>query len=201
MKIFFMGQERTIDSDKPEDLKGMMGEPIKNMLATKNEFTIDEAGTITAVNGTDKKKGGDNGMAGMFMQQMNPAAALLKPGAPSFFRFLPAREVGKGDSWTDTMSAEGIVGTTTYTVKDITATDVFLDYAGTGKIDTKREMMGMSMDVKGTLKSSGTVTLDKATGIVKQKTDTTSTESTTNMNGQELNVKARVTSVTNVRTL
>lgn len=201
MNLSIMGQEKTVDSDNPEDLKGMLGEPIKNLLSTKNEFTVDAAGMVTAVAATDKKKSTDNGMASMFMQQTNPAANVLKPGAPSFFKFLPPREVGTGDSWTDSTSAEGIASATTYTVKEITGTEIFLNYTGDGRIDTKREMMGMSMDVKGTIKSSGTVTLDKATGLLKQKTDTMLTETAANLNGQAMNVKAKVTSVTNVRPL
>ena len=87
MNLSVMGQEKSIDSDNPEDLKGMLGEPIKELLNTKNEFTIDGGGKIVSVKGADKKKKSDNGMMGMFMQQMNLGAGIPVEGKPSFLRY------------------------------------------------------------------------------------------------------------------
>ena len=199
MSISVMGQDKTIDSDNPEDLKGTFGQPVKEMLNKKTEFTIDANGIITAVKEEDKKKSDGNDMSAMFMQQMSPATALLKSGRASFFKILPAYEVGKGDSWLDSMTLEGVVTNITTTVKDITASEIILDYVGNGKIDTKKEMMGMSVDMKGNTKSNGTMTLDKATGLLKQKTDTMISDMTANMSGQEMNIKTKVTTVTTLK--
>ena len=201
LNLSIMGQEKSIDSDNPEDLKGMIGEPIKELLNTKNEFTIDANGKIVAVKGESKKKKEDNGMMGMFMQQMNMGAAAPETGSPSVFKILPDYEVGKGDTWADTVAAAGNVIHTSYTVKDITDAEILLDFTSNGKIDTKQQMMGMSAEVKGTVQSSGAITLDKATGILKQKTVTTKTESAVNMNGQEMNTNSKVTSVITVKSL
>lgn len=203
MKLSFsmMGQEKTIDSDKPEDLEGTFGEPIKEMMNTKDEFTVDANGMITAVKGDNKKKANNNGMAAMLTQQLNPGAAVLKPGIPSFFKFFPNSEVDKGDSWTDSLSAEGTSTKTVSTVKDITGNEILVDYIGNGTIDAKKEMMGMSVDVKGNSKSNGTVTLDKTTGLIKQKTDTMLIDTTANLGGQEMNIKTKMTSVITVKVL
>jgi hypothetical protein len=201
LNLSIMGQEKSIDSDNPEDLKGMIGEPIKELLNTKNEFTIDANGKIVAVKGESKKKKDDNGMMGMFMQQMNMGAAAPETGSPSVFKILPDYEVGKGDTWADTVAAAGNVIHTSYTLKDITDAEILLDFTSNGKIDTKQQMMGMSAEVKGTVQSSGAITLDKATGILKQKTVTTKTESAVNMNGQEMNTNSKVTSVITVKSL
>ncbi|RYF84004.1 MAG: hypothetical protein EON98_09800, partial [Chitinophagaceae bacterium] len=138
MNLSIMGQEKSIDSDNPDDLKGMLGEPIKELVNTKNEFTVDSKGKIIAVKGEDKKKKADNGMMGMFMQQMNMGSAAPATGSPSFFKVLPDYEVGKGDSWVDTAAAAGNVMMTSYTVKDITDSEILLDFTGDGKLDTKQ---------------------------------------------------------------
>ena len=201
MNLSVMGQEKSIDSDNPEDLKGMLGEPIKELLNTKNEFTIDGGGKIVSVKGADKKKKSDNGMMGMFMQQMNLGAGIPLEGKPSFFKVLPDYEVGKGDTWSDTMAVEGNVMNTSYKVKDITESEIIVDYISDGRIDTKQDMMGMSVAVKGNVKTNGAITLDRATGLLKQKTVTNITETASNLNGQEMNINSKSTSVITVKSL
>lgn len=199
MNISLMGQEKSIDSDNPEDLKGMLGEPIKELINTKNEFAIDGSGKIVSVKGSEKKKKADNGMMGMFMQQMNLGSGLPMEGKPSFFKVLPDYEVGKGDSWSDTLAAEGNVMNTQYTVKDITDAEIIVDYITNGNIDTKQDMMGMSVEVKGKVKLNGAITLDRATGLMKQKTITNLTETASNLNGQEMNINSKSTTVITVK--
>ncbi|HEY0040023.1 MAG TPA: DUF6263 family protein [Flavisolibacter sp.] len=201
MNLSVMGQEKSIDSDNPEDLKGMLGEPIKELLNAKNEFTIDGGGKIVSVKGADKKKKSDNGMMGMFMQQMNLGAGIPVEGKPSFFKVLPDYEVGKGDTWSDTIAVEGNVMNTSYKVKDITESEIIVDYISDGRIDTKQDMMGMSVVVKGNVKTNGAITLDRATGLLKQKTVTNITETASNLNGQEMNINSKSTSVITVKSL
>jgi hypothetical protein len=201
MNLSIMGQEKSIDSDNPEDLKGMLGDPIKDILASKNEFTVDASGKIVAVKAAEKKGKAGNGMMDMFLQGMNVGAASPTEGASSFFKILPAQEVGKGDTWKDSTSTAGTTMLTSYTVKDITDTEIVLDFVSDGTLDTKQDMMGMSVTVKGTIKSNGGITLDKATGLPKQKTVTTITDSAANLNGQEMNTKAKSTAVITVKAI
>jgi len=199
MNISIMGQEKSIDSDNPEDLKGMIGEPIKELLNTRNEFTVNNVGKIVAVKGGSKKKSADNGMAGMFLQQMNLGSGLPAVGQASFFKVLPDYEVGKGDTWTDTVSASGTTMKTVYTLKDITDNEILIDYISDGKVDTKQDVMGTSIEVKGTVKMNGAMTLDKATGLLKQKTITNKTETASNFGGQEMNINSKSTTVVTVK--
>ncbi|MDQ6610707.1 MAG: hypothetical protein M3Y85_12890, partial [Bacteroidota bacterium] len=55
-----MGKDYKIDSDNKDDMNGKFGEPIKKMMNTKYEFTVDEKGKILAVKGDDKKKKNDD---------------------------------------------------------------------------------------------------------------------------------------------
>lgn len=204
MKLSFslMGKDYTIDSDNKEDLEGQFGGPIKEMMQQKYEFTVDANGKITNVK-ADKKKSDDGGsMLGMMMPGMNAAAAVPAVGNPSVFKFLPeGREVGKGDTWTDSISTADNQTKTTYTIKDITDAEVLLDFTEDGKVKATQSAMGMSVDVTSTSKSTGTVRLDKATGLLKQRTATTDTESNMNMGGREMSSTMKITAVTTVKSL
>lgn len=204
LNFSLMGQEKKFDSDNKEDLNSDMGEPLKKVIETKNEFTVDGSGKITAVKEDEvKKKKEDNSkdMMGMFMSQMNVGTASPITGNASLFKVLPDYEVVKGDTWTDTSSINGNRFKTVYNLKDITASDILVDFTGDGNINSKQEMMGMSMDIKGTIKTSGTVTIDKVTGLMKQKTTISTTETNSNIAGQDINSTTKMTSVTTVKTL
>ena len=202
MKLSFslMGKDYTVDSDNKEDMEGQFGAPVKEIMKQKYEFTVDAKGKITDVKSDNKKADESAGMMGMMMPGMNAAAAVPKAGNPSVFKFLPdGREVGKGDSWVDSVSTADNHSKTTYTVKDITDNEVVLDYTEEGKVKAKQEAMGMSLDVTSISKTSGIITLDKATGILKQKTATTDTESNMNMGGREMSTTMKMTAVTTVK--
>jgi len=204
MKLSFslMGKDYTVDSDNKQDMEGQFGDPIKQIMKQKYEFTVDANGKITDVKSDNKKADEGAGMLGMMMPGMNGAAAVPKAGNPSVFKFLPdGREVGKGDSWTDSISTADNQSKTIYTVKDITDNEIVLDFTEDGKVKTKQETMGMSFDVASVTKSTGTITLDKATGILKQKTATTDTESNMNMGGREMNSTMKMTAVTTVKSI
>ena len=202
MNFSLMGRDFSVDSDKKEDMEGQFGEPIKQIMQQKYEFTVDASGKITNVK-QDKKKGDESaGMLGMMMPGMNAAAAVPKVGNPSAFKYLPdGKEVGKGDTWVDSVSTAENKSKTTYTVKEITDTEIVLDFTEEGKIKAAQSTMGMSVDVTSTSKSTGTITLDKGTGILKQKTATTDTESNMNMGGREMNTTTKITAVTTVKTI
>lgn len=204
MNLSAMGKDLSIDSDNKQDMDGQMGEPIKKLMQEKYVFTVDATGKITGVKSDEKKKKDEEGgnMMSMMMPGMNSGAAVPKVGAASAFKILPdGRDVSKGDSWTDSTNTDGNHSVTIYTVKDITDADVLLDFTQEGTTKTTQSAMGMSVDVTGTTKSSGTVTINRATGIMKQRTATVSTDSSMNMGGQEMASKTKMTIVTTVKTL
>ena len=195
-----MGQDMSADSDNPKDLDGRLGGPIKEIMKQKQEFTIDATGKVTTVKNANKEKG-DAGMMGMMMPGMNAGAMMAVAGQPSLFKILPDREVSKGDTWTDSVNTEGNKSKTVYTVKDVTAQEILLDYTGDGTTKTTQSAMGMSADVSSTMKTSGTVILDKATGLLKQKTLTSHADSNMTMNGNDMSSTTKMTVVTTVKIL
>ncbi|HET7897516.1 MAG TPA: DUF6263 family protein, partial [Flavisolibacter sp.] len=203
---FTMGsQEMKVDSDNPNDLNGMLGQPVKEIMSQKPEFTIDALGKIISVK-KDKTKDTDEegaaaGMMGMMLPGMDLSSAVPQEGNPSLFQVLPNHEVKIGDSWTDSINIEGNQNLTTYLVKDINDKDVVLDYKGRGKTITSKEAMGMKVDVNADNRTTGSIVIDKASGIIKQKTSTNTTETTMNLGGREMTSTIKTTMVTNVKPL
>lgn len=203
MKIAFRSgaQEMKLDSDNPKDLSGPLGEPVKEIMSQKPEFTIDAAGKVIAVKKDSKKKEDSPeaaGMMTMLMPGMNVSDAMPKEGRPSLFQVLPNREVSIGDTWTDSVNAEGNKSITVYKVKNITDKEIILDFDGTGSSVSSQSVMGQTIDLNATTKGAGSVILDKATGILKQKTITSTTETAMNFAGREMTSTAKATSVMNV---
>lgn len=196
-----MGQDMNADSDNPGDLQGQLGEPIKQIMKQKQAFTVDATGLVTSVKTDAKKDKEDGGTMSMMMPGMGGASVMAITGQPSLFKILPAREVAKGDTWTDSVNTEGNKSKTVYTVKDITAGEILLDYTGESNIKTKQSAMGMSSDITAQTKNTGTITLDKATGLLKQKTLTANTESSVNAGGQDMNMTSKMNVVMTVKTL
>ena len=196
-----MGQDMSADSDNPSDLKGQLGEPVKQIMKQKQEFTVDATGLVSNVKESEKKDKTDGGMGSMMMPGMNTASVMAVAGQPSLFKILPSRDVAKGDTWTDSINTEGNKNKTVYTVKDITANEVLLDYTGESDTKTKQSQMGMSMDVTAASKNTGTITLDRATGLLKQKTMTSNTESSMSVGGQDMNMTSKMTVVMTVKPL
>jgi hypothetical protein len=204
MNFTLGSQQLKVDSDNPQDLNGMLGQPVKDIMNQKPEFTIDATGKIVAVKKDEKKKtdaAANAGMMGMMLPGMDMASALPEEGNPSIFQVLPNREVGIGDTWTDSLNVEGNKNVTVYTVKNITDKDVTLDFKGEGTTLTSREAMGMKVDVNANSRSTGSIVLDKATGIIRQKTTTNTTETTMNLGGREMTSTIKTTAVTNVTSL
>lgn len=197
-----MGQDMSADSDNPSDLQGQLGEPIKQIMKQKQEFTVDASGLVTSVKADEKSKKDDAGASGMMMPGLSNASIVAVAGQPSLFKILPSREVAKGDSWTDSTNTGSNKGTTAYTVKEITDKDVLLDFTGESTMKTTQSMMGMTANVTGNIKVSGTVTLDKTTGLLKQKTFTSNTDSViSTTGGQDMNTTSKMTVVMTVKPL
>lgn len=193
MNISMMGRDMKADSDNPQDLEGQLGGPMKEVLNRKTDFTVDQYGTVTLVKADEKKSGeqAGGGMMGMMMPGMNMGGEALAAGQPSLFKVLPARVVAKGDTWTDSTGAGDNKSRTSYTVKDITDSEILLDFTGDLKSKGTQTQMGMSVDVSTSGTVSGTVVLDKASGLLKQKTVVSNVNSAINMSGNELTATSK----------
>jgi hypothetical protein len=170
-----MGNSQSFDSEKEEDRKGEMGKIMEKSLKNKYKMTVDAYGKITSLKADDDnpnatKNSEADAMAGLASTQLGFNLGLPKTGDASVFKILPAKEIAQGDTWTDSSSANGQKITTAYKVNSITATDIILDYTSDISINTTQQIMGTDASIKSDDKVTGQITLDKTTGLLKQKT-------------------------------
>lgn len=202
LKVNFegMGQSQAYDSEKESDRNSEMGKNLEKGLKNKYTMTVDPYGKITAVKADDdnpnkvKDTTGGQDMMGDMMGGLMEGFDLPQVGETTEFAILPAKEVSKGDTWTDSASADkDAKRKASYKVADITANEIVLDYTEDVATKTTKENMGMEVAIDKKDKNTGKITLDRKTGLLKQKTVTTQTSGTASVMGQEIPLDAKST--------
>ena len=172
-----MGNMQRFDSEKEEDRKGQMGKMMEKSLKNKYTMTVDHYGMVKAVqierDSADRGKNAEQEqLAELASAQLGFKGGAPKAGDPSFFKILPVKTIKEGDTWMDSSFVNGQKRTAVYSVSRITGTDIILDYTETVNINSKQQIMGQEAAIKGDEKIVGQITLDKNTGLLKQKTAT-----------------------------
>jgi hypothetical protein len=195
LEFSVMGTNYTIDSDSKHDMEGDLGESIRELMKRKCQFTVDGSGRVIAVKtgqqtaGTKKKKSKDEDSETDITLDIYSAANMPTVGEPSLFKFLPEGcEVKKGDTWTVNTGTPSNQSKTTFTLQKVSKKEMLLSFVDE-KISTsseKGEVMTTSIE-----KTSGTVRIDRATGLLKQKTALSNTEMPGNTNGNKVIVKTK----------
>lgn len=195
-------QNESFDSEKDAG-KGEVGKLLEKSLKNKYTMTLDPTGKVISVKGDDDNRNDTSqniaDMAGLLSAQLGLNLALPKAGEASSFKILPEREVGVGDTWTDSSSTEGQTRKTNYSVKSITGTEILLDYTEQLNINTQQQIMGVDANIVTNDKTTGTIVLDKATGLMKQKTSATEEEGTIEAQGQKIPIKGKTNVTVTVR--
>lgn len=186
-----MGNTQSFDSEKEGDRNGQLGKMLEKSLKNKYKMNVDAYGNITAVTKDDDnpnapKDAEAEALQGIVSSQLGLNFGVPKTGDASFFKILPGKELTKGDSWTDSASAAGQKRTTVYTVSDITENEVVLNYTEQIDINATQQIMGQEANIKANDKITGLVTIDKASGLLKQKTATIDNSSTIEAQGMSI---------------
>lgn len=188
-------QSQSFDSEKDADRNGEIGKMLEKSIKNKYTMTIDPTGMITSVKADDDNPNDSSdqmgGMAGLISAQLGLNIGVPSAGEASSFKILPNREIGVGDSWTDSSSSEGQVKKTSYTVKNISDNEVILDFTEQLDINTTQQIMGMDATIKTNDQTSGTMILDRASGLLKQKKAVMEEEGTMEAQGQSVPVKGK----------
>lgn len=197
-----MGQQQNFDSDKEGDRSGDIGKSMEKSLKNKYTMVIDGSGKIVSIkvdddnpNASDK----EDQLAQMLTAQMGFNFGVPKAGDKSVFALLPDKKLGKGDNWLDSASMEGVKRKTTYTVKDITDAEVILDFTEEVATATTQQMMGMDATINLKDKSTGTVVIDKKSGLFKQRTSNTTSEGTVEVQGMSIPMSGKTTIITSLK--
>ena len=201
-----MGQSQKFDSENEADMKGEGGKMAEKALKNKFSMKVDASGKILEVtpddNNPNKADAAVSGSMGGPMDGMMEGFDLPKTGSRIDLSVLPAGDVSKGSSWTDTTSGNGDEKRkAAYTITGVTDNEVLIDYTEEVAATTTREQMGMEVNIQRKDQSSGKITLDRKTGLLKQQVVTTKTEATAEVMGQRMPVNATTTKTVTVKAM
>ena len=196
-----MGQKRSFDSDNKSDMEGPFGEPVKNMLSSPFDMTLDENGNVITVNsGKKSTPAPDDRLAIIFnmLKDITDAVYPPKKGSESFFKVFPARPVNKGDVWTDSAQDETGKYNIEYTLSDVIDSTIVVDFKGSSTTTTKSMVMGREAVTTLNSTNSGKIILDGINGLIREKTITVESNGTTEAMGGTVPVSSKTTIIIKV---
>jgi len=198
-----MGQKRKFDSNEEKDMNGQFGKPLKELLEKKYDMVVDPAGkTLMTLPDKIELTGGDSRMA-IIRNMMKEVYNLVQPppkGGPSFFQVLPETETGIGEAWSVNYTQGQDRHNAAFSITDINDSTIIVDFATTAVTVSKAEMMGNETITTMNSKSKGKIILDRATGIIREKTEETESNGQTESSFGTLPVTARTKSTIRVNT-
>jgi hypothetical protein len=201
-----MGQSMSFDSEKPEDRKNEIGQMIdKKVLKNKYTMMIDAYGRVVGVKADDDnpngKKEEEDGMASMMLQQLGATSGLPKAGDKTIFSVLPDREISVGDTWSDSTKIDGAANKKVYKLVGVTADAITVEYTSTTSMDKTMNVMGQDAAIKGKENGTGTITVDRKTGLLKTVTSTSKNEANVEVQGMSIPVTATTNTTITVKPL
>jgi hypothetical protein len=106
---------------------------------------------------------------------------------------MPGHEVGIGDSWTDTTNTGSETSASSYTLSAITDSTFVVDFKTLAVSVIRSEVMGQQVATSLTNTIAGKIILDKATGIIREKTSITNSTGTAEAMGTSLPINGKTT--------
>jgi Family of unknown function (DUF6263) len=197
-----MGQKRTFDSNTEKDMNGQFGKPIKDMLDKKYDIIVDPAGKVMMAMPEKIVLAEMDSRMAIITTMLKDVFDLVQPpqkGKPSFFKVLPDGEGGKGDAWTTSYMENGGKVETGYKITEINDSTIVVDFAENSVTVTKAEMMGSEMTTTMNNKSTGKIILNRATGIIREKTINTESHGNAEAAFGTLPVTSKTTKVITVK--
>jgi hypothetical protein len=190
-----MGQSRSFDSEKPEDLEDEMGKVLKNEINQTTEVVLNESAAVVSIRRPNTENAGPSADA---IKSMMNFGGEESGGAVLPFLIIPH---GKktGDSWQDSTVKEGNKVTTTYTLKQIDGTTATVSFAGLQSSSRKVEQMGTEVTVNMESKISGEAIVNTATGVIREKKTSMEGTGSTEIMGQSMPISNKVTITTTVK--
>ena len=191
-----MGQEKTFDSDKKEDLDGEAGAMYKDKLNIPKDVVITNEGKNIPDADTSKKAADANPMSAV-MDMMGGGQDNVMA---SLFLVIPSGKKA-GDSWQDSTSADGIKLKRTYTLNSIANKEASVTINGVLDINKTMQVQGMDMNTVMTSKITSSVLVDLVSSIQKENKSITDVSGTLEVMGQSVPVTSKITTSTTVKNL
>ncbi len=197
-----MGQKRAFDSDVDKDTTSEFGKPVKELLGRTYDMLIDTTSKLLAIDAGDQsqvKLSTQMTILSNMLKDVFEVALPPQKGQRSFFSVLPDREIGVGDTWSDSLEQSGGKSVNHYTLSAITDSTLIIDLTGNSTTVTKAEMMGNETTTRLNNKSTGKIILDRNTGILRQKNLTIESNGSTEALGGTVPVTSKTVITTLVR--
>jgi hypothetical protein len=159
---------------------------------------VDANGNIVSVKSDDDnpnktEESDEADMMGNMMSQFAEGLQIPKVGDVISLKLNTKGNLTKGQSWSDSLPGGVEVGTIKYTVADVTNADVLLDYISEAVTKRTQDVgNGVSMDIDLKNKTTGRITLDKKTGLLKQRTIESEGSGTMEVSGQSIPMSSKV---------
>jgi Family of unknown function (DUF6263) len=197
-----MGKKRAFDTDNEKDMENNPGPLFKEILEKSFSLIIDPSGkTLNASPEKIELTKQDESMV-IIMSMLRELTGVVYPpkkGDASFFRVLPAYEIGIGDTWTDSLINENEKTITTNTLSAITDSTIVVSFKTISTSKLKIQMMGMDATSAMNSTADGTIILDRLTGIIREKTSTIDANGTTQTTIGTMPTTGKITITTIVR--
>ncbi|MBN8783156.1 MAG: hypothetical protein ABS85_08640 [Sphingobacteriales bacterium SCN 48-20] len=191
-----MGAKRSFDSDNKKDMSGEFGKPIADVLNKSYDVIIDKSGKTLMARPEKFEAPASDDRSAVILNQVRDMTDVVNPparGSNSFFKVLPDKETGIGDSWRDTTLTPSESALTVYTLSAITDSTIIVDFKRSAAINMTLQIMGSEALNKQNQVSTGQIILDRTTGLMKEKTINTDSNGTTEVMGASLPGSGKMT--------
>lgn len=194
-----MGQSYSFDSDKKQDRDSSeLGKMLKGQLNVPREIELNSKGQMVSQQKTDAPaEAGGNPMMGM-MKSMTGSGTDF--AATEVFQAIPSG-AKQGDTWSDSIIADGVKTYRTYTIKEINNNIAAVTLAGNQTTNKTMEQMGSEINLTIEAKLTGESKVDMKTGMVQQKTFVVDGSGSAGTMGQSIPLTMKLTSTIIVKSL
>lgn len=172
-----MGQEKSFDSQNPDDGNAEMGSMVKKMMKNITKIKLDSNGIINEIKETEKTE---------IFNKQNSANPQFEKGKIFMLYLNIQKPINIGDKWRDTINTKesNIINEYTYTSFDNGMATI--DQISSIKLEQKMEQMGMVMFSSLEGKIVSTLIVDINTLIIKKTNSTTLLSGTLNVDGKKI---------------
>jgi len=193
-----MGQEKSFDSDKKEDMSGEAGTLYKDKINIPKDVVITNEGKPiagTATPDTSIKK--DENPMGAIMDMMGGGQDNV---ATALFLVIPGGKKA-GDTWQDSTTSEGAKMKRTFTLHSIANKEAAITVYTIMDINKTVQAQGMDMNAIMISKINAEILVDIISNLQKENKSTMDVTGTIDIMGQSVPITSKATSITTVKNL
>ncbi len=192
MNINAMGQEKSFDSDKKEDMDGEMGEQMKDKVNVTSEAEVSENGVVKVIKEVKENSAMDAMYS--FMGSSSDSGFIR-----NLFMVSLAKVLKPGDKWQDSVITAESRALNTYTYLKQQNGIAFFDFETDASNSSTTTRQGMDMKVNMKSLTKGVMQVDVSNGLVLEKKSTVTLSGTNEIMGMEIPITGDSRSIVTVK--